>query len=91
MKPADTTNLSNEPTEASPRWPVLTNVEKHRKLKFALLGDASNAIYLNLATAGSVMLLFMEKMGLDKTQMGVLLAAHALHVGWSDDDTEVMT
>ena len=75
MTPSDTTNLSNEPTEAAPARPVLTNVEKQRKLKFALLGDASNAIYLNLATAGSVMLLFMEKMGLDKTQMGVLLAA----------------
>jgi len=60
---------------AGPARPVLTNVEKRRKLKFALMGDASNAIYLNLATAGSVLLLFMEKIGLDKTQMGVVLAA----------------
>ncbi len=53
----------------------LTNIEKTRRLKFALMGDASNAVYLNLATAGSVLLLFFEKIGLDKAQMGVLLAA----------------
>ena len=53
----------------------LTNIEKTQKLKFALMGDACNAVYLNLATAGSVLLLFMERLSLDKTQMGVLLAA----------------
>lgn len=54
---------------------ILTNIEKKRRLKYALMGDASNAVYLNLATAGSVLLLFMERLGLDKAQMGVLLAA----------------
>ncbi len=53
----------------------LTNIEKTRRLKFALAGDAANAIYINLATAGSVLLLFMQKISLDKTQMGILLAA----------------
>lgn len=52
----------------------LTNLEKTQRLKFALVGDACNAIYLNLATAGSVLLLFMDRIGLDKAQMGVLLA-----------------
>ncbi len=54
--------------------PELTNIEKTRRLKFALMGDACNSAYLNLATAGSVLLLFMEKISLDQTQMGVLLA-----------------
>ena len=53
----------------------LTNIEKTRRLKFALMGDACNSAYLNLATAGSVLLLFMEKLSLNQTQMGVLLAA----------------
>ena len=52
----------------------LTNIEKTSRLKFALMGDACNSIYINLATAGSVLLLFMEKISLDKSQMGVLLA-----------------
>ena len=52
----------------------LTNIEKTRRLKFALMGDACNSVYINLATAGSVLLLFMEKLSLDKAQMGVLLA-----------------
>jgi len=54
---------------------AITNIEKTRRLKFALMGDACNSIYINLATAGSVLLLFMEKIRLDKTQMGVMLAA----------------
>ena len=53
----------------------LTNIEKTQKLKFALMGDACNSIYLNLATAGSVLLLFMDRLSLDKAQLGVLLAA----------------
>jgi MFS family permease len=53
----------------------LTNIEKTQRLKFALAGDACNAIYLNLATAGSVLLLFLDRLGLDVAQMGVLLAA----------------
>ena len=52
----------------------LTNIEKTHRLKFALMGDACNAAYLNMATAGSVLLLFMDKIGLDKAQIGVLLA-----------------
>ena len=52
----------------------LTNIEKTSRLKFALAGDACNSIYLNLATAGSVLLLFMERLSLDKAQMGVLLS-----------------
>ena len=55
--------------------PELTNIEKTRRLKFALMGDACNSAYLNLATAGSVLLLFMEKISLNQAQMGVLLAA----------------
>jgi len=57
---------------------ALTTIEKTRRLKFALVGDACNSIYLNLATAGSVLLLFMDKIGLDKAQMGVLMAALGL-------------
>ncbi len=53
---------------------VLTTIEKTHRLKFAITGDACNAIYLNLATAGSILLLFMEKIGLNRTQMGVLMA-----------------
>ena len=52
----------------------LTNIEKTGRLKFALAGDACNAVYLNLATAGSVLLLFMQRIQLDKAQMGMLLA-----------------
>ncbi len=62
------------PAQVSTRK-VLTTIEKTQRLKFALAGDACNAIYLNLATAGSVLLLFMERIGLHKAQMGVLLAA----------------
>lgn len=56
----------------------LTNLEKTQRLKFALAGDACNSIYLNLATAGSVLLLFMDRLGLDKAQMGALLAVLGL-------------
>ena len=56
----------------------LTNLEKTQRLKFAIAGDACNSIYLNLATAGSVLLLFMDRIGLDKAQMGALLAVLGL-------------
>lgn len=64
---------NDQMSDVAPR--ILTNIEKTVQLKFALMGDASNSVYLNLATAGSVLLMFMQKILLDKTQMGVLLAA----------------
>jgi len=54
--------------------PQQTNAEKIRALPWALSGDATNVIFANLAFAGPVFLLFLDKLGLDKQQIGLVLA-----------------
>lgn len=54
--------------------PAPTNAEKVRKLPWALSGDAFNTIYVYLTFGGSPFLLFLDKLGLEKSQIGVLLS-----------------
>lgn len=51
----------------------LTNGEKTRKLRWALTGDAFNFSYVYMTVAGPIFLLFLDRIGLSKTQIGVLL------------------
>lgn len=51
-----------------------TNAEKIRALPWALGGDATNSVFVNLSFAGPVFLLFLDKMELDKTQIGLVLS-----------------
>ena len=51
-----------------------TTAEKIRALPWALSGDATNAIFVNLAFAGPVFLLFLDKLDLDKKQIGLVLS-----------------
>jgi len=52
----------------------LSNAEKIRKLPWALSGDACNIAYFYLAFIGPIFLIFQDKLGLSKGQIGVLLA-----------------
>ncbi len=54
---------------------ALTNIEKKRKLRWALTGDACNVVYFYLAFAGPIFLLFLDKLGLEKEQIGLILSA----------------
>lgn len=52
----------------------LTNIEKSRKLHWALLGDSFGVVYVYLVMAGPVFLLFLDHLKLDKSQIGLLLS-----------------
>jgi len=52
----------------------VTNPEKMRALPWALAGNAANIVYVHLAFSGPVFLLFLDKLELDKTQIGLLLS-----------------
>lgn len=52
----------------------LTDVEKIRKLPWLVAGDSLNASYFLLTFSGSVFLLFLNEVGLNTSQIGVLLA-----------------
>ncbi|MCX5658156.1 MAG: MFS transporter [Planctomycetota bacterium] len=54
--------------------PGPTNAEKVRKLPWGLSGDALNTMYVYLTFGGSPFLLFLDRLGLDKTQIGVVLS-----------------
>ena len=51
-----------------------TTVEKLRKLPWALGFNASNAIYAQLTFFGSVFVLYLNELGFNKTQIGILLS-----------------
>ena len=61
------------PSSLAPAFPMprppQTNAEKIRALPWALGGNTANIIYANLASAGPVFLLF-----LNKTQIGLVLS-----------------
>jgi HEAT repeat protein/predicted MFS family arabinose efflux permease len=51
-----------------------TNVEKLRGLPWSITGDTTNTIFAQLVFFGSVFILFLDKLGLNKTQIGSLLS-----------------
>ncbi|MAE68048.1 MAG: hypothetical protein CMJ18_27680 [Phycisphaeraceae bacterium] len=51
-----------------------SRVQKIRALPWALAGDAANMVYVTIAFAGPVFLLFLDKIDLDKTQIGLVLS-----------------
>lgn len=51
-----------------------TNVEKLRGLPWSIAGDTSVTIFSQLVFFGSVFILFLDKLGLNKTEIGSLLS-----------------
>jgi len=54
--------------------PELTNLEKLRRVPWHFAGNALNGIFCVLTFFGSVFVLFLSEMNLDKTRIGFLLA-----------------
>ena len=52
----------------------LTNVEKMRSLPWGVVFSITNSIYVEYTFFGSVFVLFLNELGLDKSQMGGLLS-----------------
>lgn len=61
-------------TTASPIQPEPTNVEKLRGLPWSIAADTSITIFSQLIFFGSVFILFLDKLGLNKTEIGSLLS-----------------
>ncbi len=53
---------------------TLTDVEKIRKLPWLATGDALNMGFILLTFTGPVFLLFLDELGLDEAQIGVMLS-----------------
>jgi MFS family permease len=51
-----------------------TTVEKLRGLPWSIAGDTANTIFAQLIFFGSVFVLFLDELGLNKTQIGTLLS-----------------
>ncbi len=51
-----------------------TNAEKLRRLPWSILANATNAVYVYLTFFGSVFVLFLNELGLTKTEIGTLLS-----------------
>lgn len=54
--------------------PTVSNAEKRRRLPWGLAGDSANSIFANLTVFGPVFILFLDRLGLDKKQIGTLLS-----------------
>ena len=52
----------------------LTTAEKIRKLPWSMAANSANTVFVQLTYFGSVFVLFLNTLGLDKTQIGFLLA-----------------
>ncbi|MBN2377679.1 MAG: MFS transporter [Sedimentisphaerales bacterium] len=52
----------------------LTNLEKIRRLPWQIAGNGFNIIFWLTAAAGSVFILFLDELGLDKARIGLLLS-----------------
>lgn len=52
----------------------LNVVQKKKRLRFALAGDAANSVFGMLSIFGPVFLLFLDLLGLDKKRIGLLLS-----------------
>ena len=52
----------------------LTNLEKIRRLPWQIAGNGFNIIFWLTAAAGSVFILFLAELGLDKARIGLLLS-----------------
>lgn len=69
-----------------------TTVEKMRGLPWGIAFDTANSVYCQLTILGSLFVLYLNELGLNKTQIGALLslfpftallALHTMHVGFS--------
>ena len=52
----------------------LTNIEKKRGLPWICYSEAMSVIFCNLTVFGSIFILFLNELGLDKTKIGFLLS-----------------
>ncbi|MEZ4734606.1 MAG: MFS transporter [Caldilineaceae bacterium] len=66
--------LPTEPTPTEPTPTEPTNVEKLRGLPWSIAGDTSVTIFSQLIFFGSVFILFLDRLGLNKTEIGSLLS-----------------
>jgi MFS family permease len=62
------------PTQTEPPPIEPTNVEKLRGLPWSIAADTSITIFSQLIFFGSVFILFLDKLGLNKTEIGSLLS-----------------
>ena len=71
-------NLASKPHLLSNRYSAMqnepTNAEKIRRLPWTYAMSATNTIFLSFTLFGSVFLLFLDEIGLDKKQVGFLLS-----------------
>ncbi|MBK8903206.1 MAG: MFS transporter [Anaerolineaceae bacterium] len=51
-----------------------TNIEKLRGLRWSIAGDAANTVFVQFTFFGSVFILFLDALGLSKTEIGLLLS-----------------
>ncbi len=63
-----------EPSIPPESTPETTNVEKLAGLPWSIAGDTSITIFAQLTFFGSVFILFLDKLGLNKTEIGSLLS-----------------
>lgn len=54
--------------------PEPTNIEKLRGLRWSIAGDAANTVFVQFTFFGSVFILFLDALGLSKSEIGLLLS-----------------
>jgi HEAT repeat protein/Na+/melibiose symporter-like transporter len=68
LKPDSNPELNSEPS------PEPTTVEKLRGLPWSIFSNAANTVFAQFTFFGSVFVLFLSTLGMDKTQIGFLLS-----------------
>jgi len=51
-----------------------TNAQRARALPWALAGVISTAVFVNLGSGGPIFMLFLDKLGLSKSQIGIIMS-----------------
>ncbi len=65
-------------TSETPATQEPTTVDKLRGLPWSIAGDTANTVFAQWIFFGSVFILFLDKLGLNKTQIGSLALIHSL-------------
>jgi len=63
-----------EPPASQPTTQEPTTVEKLRGLRWSIAGNAANTVFVQFTFFGSVFVLFLDQLGLSKTDIGFLLS-----------------
>lgn len=68
------TNSNNDTSSADPTHSELTTIDKLRGIRWAIASNTANTVFVQFTYFGSVFILFLNELGLSKTDIGFIMS-----------------